>query len=102
VRGARFLGACNPLIQRYFLGVFRFAKMAPTGSRMTGLGSVFTNPIQAIDWMEYFRGISFCQNRISSTPQRERFTEAARKIGVDETGKEFERLFDKVVKVKKP
>jgi hypothetical protein len=29
-------------------------------------------------------------------PQRERFIEAAREIGVDETGKEFERLFDQV------
>ena len=30
-------------------------------------------------------------------PQGERFIEAARKIGVDETGKEFERLFKRVV-----
>jgi hypothetical protein len=29
--------------------------------------------------------------------QRERFIEAARAIGVDETGEEFERLFRKVV-----
>ena len=29
--------------------------------------------------------------------QRERFIEAAREIGVDETGKEFERLFRKVI-----
>lgn len=29
--------------------------------------------------------------------QRERFIEAAREIGVDETGKEFERLLNKVV-----
>jgi hypothetical protein len=34
-------------------------------------------------------------------PQCERFIEAARKIGVDETGREFERVFDKVAKVKK-
>jgi hypothetical protein len=31
-------------------------------------------------------------------PQRERFIEAGRAIGVDETGKEFERLFAKVVR----
>jgi hypothetical protein len=35
-------------------------------------------------------------------PQRERFIEAARAIGVDETGKEFERLFAKVVPPKAP
>lgn len=29
--------------------------------------------------------------------QRERFIEAARELGVDETGEEFERLFKKVV-----
>jgi hypothetical protein len=28
--------------------------------------------------------------------QKERFIEAARSIGVDETGKEFERLFKKI------
>jgi hypothetical protein len=28
-----FLGAHNPLIQRYFLGVFRFAKMALVDAR---------------------------------------------------------------------
>ena len=31
-------------------------------------------------------------------PQRERFIEAARAIGVDETGSEFERLFASVVR----
>ncbi|MCC6946886.1 MAG: hypothetical protein IT539_03880 [Bradyrhizobiaceae bacterium] len=31
-------------------------------------------------------------------PQRERFIEAARNVGVDESGKEFERLFDRVVR----
>jgi hypothetical protein len=35
-------------------------------------------------------------------PQRERFIEAARKIGVDESGTEFERLFERVVPPKKP
>lgn len=30
-------------------------------------------------------------------PQRERFIEAAREAGVDETGKEFERAFKKIV-----
>jgi hypothetical protein len=33
-------------------------------------------------------------------PQRERFIEAARAIGVDETGEEFERLFRKIVSPK--
>lgn len=31
-------------------------------------------------------------------PQRERFIEAARSIGVDETGKEFEVALGKIVK----
>lgn len=35
-------------------------------------------------------------------PQRERFIEAARKIGVDETGKEFDQLFEKVAPPKFP
>jgi hypothetical protein len=35
-------------------------------------------------------------------PQKERFIETARKIGVDETGKEFERLFAKIAPPKKP
>ncbi len=36
-------------------------------------------------------------------PQKERFIDTAKKIGVDESGKEFERLFDKVTpKPKKP
>jgi hypothetical protein len=30
-------------------------------------------------------------------PQAERFKEAARQLGVDETGAEFERLFAKIV-----
>ncbi len=34
-------------------------------------------------------------------PQRERFIEAARKAGVDETGKEFERAFAKIVPPKR-
>lgn len=33
--------------------------------------------------------------------QRERFIETARALGVDETGKEFERLFDKVAPPRK-
>jgi hypothetical protein len=35
-------------------------------------------------------------------PQRERFIEAARELGVDETGAEFERLFAKIVPPKRP
>jgi len=34
--------------------------------------------------------------------QRERFIEAAREIGVDESGGEFERLFKRVVPPKRP
>jgi hypothetical protein len=34
-------------------------------------------------------------------PQRERFIEAARAIGVDESGKEFEQLFERVVAPKR-
>lgn len=33
--------------------------------------------------------------------QRERFIEAAREVGVDETGKEFERLFERVMPSKR-
>jgi hypothetical protein len=33
----------------------------------------------------------------SEKPQRERFIEAAREHGVDETGEEFERAFKKIV-----
>ena len=33
-------------------------------------------------------------------PQRERFAEAAKDVGADETGAEFERLFAKVVPAK--
>lgn len=36
------------------------------------------------------------ETRPKEKPQRERFIEAARAIGVDETGKEFERLFRRV------
>jgi len=35
-------------------------------------------------------------------PQRERFIEAARAIGVDETGEELERLFAKIVPPRRP
>jgi hypothetical protein len=35
-------------------------------------------------------------------PQKQRFIEIAKKVGVDESGKEFERLFDKVTAPKKP
>ena len=35
-------------------------------------------------------------------PQKERFIEAAKKAGVDETGVEFERAMDKIVQPKKP
>ena len=34
-------------------------------------------------------------------PQRERFIEAARSIGVDETGQEFEKALKKIVPVKR-
>ena len=37
------------------------------------------------------------KTKAKEKPQRERFIETARAIGVDETGKEFERLFDRVV-----
>jgi hypothetical protein len=30
--GLFFFGACKPLIERRFLGVFRLAQMAPAGS----------------------------------------------------------------------
>jgi hypothetical protein len=40
--------------------------------------------------------------RPKEKPQRERFIEAARAIGVDETGKEFERLFQRVAPPKRP
>jgi len=33
--------------------------------------------------------------------QSERFIKAAREFGVDETGKEFERLFDRIVPPKR-
>lgn len=45
------------------------------------------------------RGPSRDRKRVKSKeekPQRERFIEAARDIGVDESGKEFERLFKRV------
>jgi hypothetical protein len=35
-------------------------------------------------------------------PQRERFIEVAHAVGVDETGKKFERLFKKVLPPKRP
>ena len=37
------------------------------------------------------------KKKAAEKPQRERFIEAARAHGVDETGKEFEALFGKVV-----
>jgi hypothetical protein len=37
----------------------------------------------------------------SEKPQRERFIEAAREHGVDETGEEFERAFRKIVPPKR-
>lgn len=33
----------------------------------------------------------------SEKPQRERFVDAAKEVGVDESGKEFERAFKKIV-----
>ena len=41
------------------------------------------------------------KKKAKEKPQHERFIEAARAIGVDESGDEFERLFDKVVKIKR-
>ena len=37
------------------------------------------------------------KRKAKEKPQRERFIEAARAIGVDETGKEFDGLFKRVV-----
>jgi hypothetical protein len=34
-------------------------------------------------------------------PQKQRFIDTAREIGIDETGAEFERLFDRVAPPKK-
>lgn len=34
-------------------------------------------------------------------PQKERFIEAAKKLGVDESGEEFEKAFKKIVPPKK-
>jgi hypothetical protein len=41
------------------------------------------------------------KKKAKEAPQKKRFIEAARSIGVDETGKEFERLFKKVVPPKR-
>lgn len=35
-------------------------------------------------------------------PQHDRFKEAAKEVGADETGREFERAFKKIVPPKKP
>ena len=48
------------------------------------VGSVAKRPAQAA-------------KKSKEKPQRERFIEAARSIGVDETGKEFERAITKIV-----
>jgi len=37
-----------------------------------------------------------------SQPQRQRFIEAAKELGVDETGEAFERAFAKIVPPQKP
>lgn len=42
------------------------------------------------------------QHRKDEKPQSERFLDAAREFGVDETGAEFERLFAKVVRPIRP
>jgi hypothetical protein len=42
------------------------------------------------------------QLELSDKEQSERFKETAREIGADESGKEFERAFKKLVPVKKP
>lgn len=41
------------------------------------------------------------KKNVKDKPQRERFIEAARAIGVDETGKGFEELFRKAVVLQK-
>lgn len=38
--------------------------------------------------------------KLSDKEQSERFIEAARELGVDESGEEFQRAFDKIVKPK--
>ena len=43
------------------------------------------------------KGKSRSKNESSEKTQSERFIEAARSIGVDESGEEFERAFSKVV-----
>ena len=40
--------------------------------------------------------------KAAEKPQRERFIEAARKAGVDETGQEFESLFRRVIRRRQP
>ena len=54
----RVSGERKSLIERYFLGVFRFAKMVLGGLRIEVLRPFF-RVAQAIDWMGYFKGISF-------------------------------------------
>ncbi len=39
---------------------------------------------------------------LSDKEQSERFIETARELGVDESGKEFERAFNKVVRASSP
>lgn len=39
---------------------------------------------------------------LSDKEQSERFKETAREIGADESGKEFERAFKKLVPIRKP
>ena len=40
--------------------------------------------------------------KLSDSEQYERFKEAARKLGVDESGKAFEEAFQKIVPPKRP
>jgi hypothetical protein len=42
------------------------------------------------------------RNIKKNNDQRDRFIEAAKKTGADESGKAFEKAFKKVVKVEKP
>ena len=41
------------------------------------------------------------KRKASKTAQSERFKETARKLGADESGKKFERMFKKIVRPKR-
>ena len=71
-------------VQRYFPAEAK----AKARAMVTDLVKAFGRRIDALDWMS-----AATKAKAKEKPQRERFIEAARKIGVDETGQEFERLF---------